>query len=479
MIDLNRVTDRVAGYGLRPAMVLVACFVGPTGYAVSAMLGRRIEGFPTLTVTVLTLVFALVGAAMTSDGVETDLADVMRRVAILAVVAIAVGLFVPSLRSSIDEISAGWANWSSLFSSPFLQVLVVFLLAHATGHGVAARVAMFVDGGRTRQTDRLREENLLMMWLVAASVAVAAVGLAGTAIGAQGGVLAVSAMLISGLTVAHLRATTPHAGGRRPAIVVTSMRLRRLAVAGAVGVVVLVAVVGVALLPPVITEASPRFVTWLSQFNIEADTPPMWFEPDPEGAEVTEGGDQGGELTDDTVRERVGEGDLPMWPFPVIAGALLLWLAIYVIRAGRWREIWETILEWLRAGRGGPRGEDLRADPLEELERDAEASARSGRFDRFRPRPRDPRGAILHDYLRAERALARHEFGREGWETLFEHADRLGLGGEHRELAEIASEARYARPDPPADAAVRSRELARTVIRGVRSGRPADDPVAR
>ena len=475
MIDLDRITDRVAGYGLRPALVLVACFVGPPSYAVAAMLGRRIDGFPTLTVAILTLVFALLGAAMTSDGVETDLADVMRRVAVLAVVAIGVGMSVPSWGSSLSDVVG---RWTSLFSSPFLQVLVVFLLAHATGHGVAARVAMFVDGGRTRQTDRLREENLLLMWLVAASITVVAIGLAGVTIGALGGGLAIAAMLISGLTIAHLRATTPHAGGRRPAIVVTSMRLRRLAAFGAVGVVTLVAVVGVALLPPAITEASPRFVTWLSQFNIEADTPQMWFEPDPEGAQVTEGGDQGGELTDDTVRDRVGEGNLPLWPFPVIAGALLLWLAVYVVRAGRWREIWATILEWLRAGRRGPRGEDLRYDPLEELDRDAEASARSGRFDRFRPRPRDPRGAILHDYLRAERALARHEFGREGWETLFEHADRLGLGAEHRELAEIASEARYARPEPSADAAVRSRELARTVIRGVKSRRPADDPVA-
>lgn len=474
MIDLNRVTDRVAGYGLRPALVLVVCFVGPTGYAVAALLGRWIDGFPTLTVTFLSLTSALLGAAMTSDSTQPDVADAIRRIAILALVAIAIGMFVPSWSSSLSDVVEGW---TSVFSRPFLQVLVLFLLAHATGHGVAVRVAMFVDGARTRQTDRLREENLLLMWLVAATITVVAVGLAGSAVGVPGGGLAVAAMLSSGLAIAHLRAMTPHAGGRRPAIVVTSLRLRRLAVAGAVGVVVLVAVVGVALLPPAVTEASPRFVAWLSQFNIEADTPQMWFEPDPEGAQVTEGGDQGGELDDDTVRRRVGEGDMPLWPLPVIAGALVLWLAVYVLRAGRWREIWATILEWLRAGGGRRRDEDQRYDPVEELERDA-ASSRSDRFDRFRPRPRDPRGAILHDYLRAERALTRHESGREGWETLFEHADRLGLGAEHRELAEIASEARYARPEPPAEAANRSRELARTVIRGIRSRRPADDPVA-
>lgn len=476
MIDVHRITDRVAGFGLRPALVLVTCFVGPAGYAVAALLGRRIEGFPTLTVTTLTVAVALLGAALTSDGAQPDLADVFARVAILALVAVGVGMFVPSLGGSLSDVAARWTN---LFASPFLQVLVVFLLAHATGHGVAVRVAMFVDGARTRQTDRLREENLLLMWLAAATITVAAVGLASGAIGPLAGGLAVMAMLISGLVIAHLRATTPHAGGRRPAIVVTSMPLRRFAVGGAVAVVVLVAVVGVAMLPPVITEASPRLVAWLSQYNIEADTPPMWFEPDPEGAEVTEGGDQGGELDDDTVRERVGEGDVPLWPLPVITGALLLWLAVYLIRAGRWRELWAAILEWLHAGRGRRRGEDQRYDPLEELERDATSSVRSERFDRFRPRPRDPRGAILHDYLRAERALARHEFGREGWETLFEHADRIGLGAEHRELAELASDARYAHPEPSADAALRSRELARTVIRGVKARRPVDDPVAR
>lgn len=475
MSYLDRMTDRLAGLGLRPALVLATCFVGPTAYAVAALLARRIEGFPTLVVSALTLLVALLGTAMTSDDAQPDIADVLRRGAILAVAAILVGLFTPSLGESLSAIAT---RWTSLFSTPFLPVLLLLLLAHATGHGVAARVALFVDGRRTKQTDRLREENLLLMWLVAASTTVAAIGLGGAATDGFVAWLAVAAMGVSGLTIAHLRAMTPHADGRRPAIVVAPLRPRRVAVAGAAAVVALLAVIGVALLPPAITEASPRLVAWLSQYAGEVDTPPVFSPPDAEGAEVSEGGDEGGELDDTAQRERVGEGDLPLWPFPVIAGALLVWLAVWVIRGGRWREIWAAILEWLRATSGGT-GRDERDDPVDELERDASSrSAWSERLDRFRPRPRDPRGAILHDYLRAERALARHDVGRDGWETLFEHAARLGLGAQHRELAELASDARYGRPEPSTDAAVRSRELARTVIRTVKDHRPTDEPVA-
>jgi hypothetical protein len=467
--DLDRPTNRLGGVGLRHALILVVAFVTPPAYAVAAMLGSAFDGFPTLFATFVVVGAAILGSVFFGITPSPTLLQLFLRGLGLLGLAVVVRLFTPSLTEALADI--GW-QLTGTFAPPYGRVLLAIGAAHAAGHGVTARVALFADGPRTRVADREGEQHLFTMWLVSVVITVLAIGVAGRSAGLLGTVAGVVGVVVGGATVAHLRTVTPHPGGRRPPIVVTATRLRRLAIGGAVGAAGIVAVAIVVSLPPAVTEASPRLIAWLTQVEFDPDGPNFWRPGD--GPQVSEGTDVGEPVPQTQVeRERGGELDAPpTWPYIAIVSFIALAVLVYWIREDRWRRIWSTIWGWLR---WRPRSGSDPEHPLEDVDplvREGPSRERRPRFERFRPRPRDARGAILYDYLRAERALAKEDLGRDGWETPLEHAARLGLDDEHRELAHLASVARYGRDDPPQAMAERSRHLAKHVVHEVRQRPP-------
>jgi hypothetical protein len=461
----ERMTSRLGGVGLRPAMVLVSAFVAPGAYAVAARAATTLEGFPSLAVTLLVVASALVGSMLAGDSPSLSVKQLLGRGTALVLVAIAVRLTVPSPSRAVSEISEGAAG---LMATPFARVLLLLIVAHAVGHAVTARVALFADGPRTRHTDRAGEQDMVGMWLASVAVNVVLVGWGSAAAGVTGAALAIVAALTSAGVLAHVRATTPHPGGRRPSVVIASTRVRRGAVIGALVVAVVATVGVVALLPPAVTEASPRLIAWLSQIDFDPERP-RWTPPEG-GERITEPGDTGVTFSEEEPGDPRPEfGEPTTWPIALLTAALTAVLVVYLLRGGRWWHVWRTIWAWLRLRPGRAQATDEGFDDAVPLARETTStSSWYERLERFRPRPRDPRGAILYDYLRAERALSRHELGRDGWETPLEHAERVGVGNEHRELAGLASAARYGRAAPPDEAAERSRDLARAVTRSVR-----------
>jgi hypothetical protein len=463
--DLDRPTNRLGGVGLRHALVLVVAFVTPGAYAVMAMLGSAFDGFPTVFATAVTVGAALLGAVFFGITPSPSLLQLFLRGLGLLGLAVVVRLFTPSLTEALSDI--GW-QLTGTFAAPYGRVFLAVAAAHAAGHGVTARVAVFADGPRTRIADREGEQHLFTMWLVSVIVTVVAIGVAAGAAGLSASVLGLAGVLLGGVTIAHLRSVTPHPGGRRAPIVVPAARLRQLTIGGAVGATAIVAVAVVLSLPPAVTEASPRLIAWLTQVEFDPDDPRFWSPGDER--QISEG-NGAGELVPQTPIERERGGELeapPPWPYMLVAAIIALAIVAYWIREDRWRHLWSTIWGWLRRRRRPSSGSDDDLEEVDPLGTEEVPRRRRGRLDRFRPRPRDPRGAILHDYLRAERTLAREDLGRERFETPLEHAGRLGLADEHHELAHLASVARYGREDPPTIMAERSRELARHVVRHVR-----------
>lgn len=455
-------------------MALTAAIVVPPAYGIGALTAANVEGTSAVAITLVTLLVAVSATLLVGLSPSPSVPQLLTRGVGLALLAIAFGAFSPSLSASW---SAATDGLSGILSTPFGRLWLLFTAAHMTGHGVGARVALFVEGPATRSADRLGEEAMVALLLTSATVNAVVIGLTAPHVGLPGMVMAAGATLLAVLTLAHLRASTPHPGGRRaPLRVATSRRRWQGMVAGTLLLVVALTAVGVTALPAAVTEASPRFVAWFLDAGFDIEPPPRWG-TQPEGERVTEGGAVGGPLDEGvTPRSRVPDEAAPPWilmTVGVLALSVLLVLLGLLVRRERWREILRTLWRWLRAGGPARAVADGGYEPVGPGRSGPSQGPRSGRLERFRPRPRDPRGAILYDYLRAERSLARHDLPRARWETLLEYADRLGLGSHLRELAELASHARYGREEPPSTSAERSRELARHVTRVARDREPA------
>jgi hypothetical protein len=81
--------------------------------------------------------------------------------------------------------------------------------------------------------------------------------------------------------------------------------------------------------------------------------------------------------------------------------------------------------------------------------------------ERFRPRPREPAAAILHDYRLVQRRLPDGRRRRPS-ETVLAHAVREDIGA-LSELADLVCDIRYAGRRPTTTDADRSRQLTRTL----------------
>jgi hypothetical protein len=121
-------------------------------------------------------------------------------------------------------------------------------------------------------------------------------------------------------------------------------------------------------------------------------------------------------------------------------------------------------------GRGRPGrvvDDDGERDPDRPVEAvaDAPLAARAPAWvQRFRPRPRDPAAAILHDYRLVQRRLPGPRRRRPS-ETVLAHAEREDTA-DLAELAGMVCAVRFAEHAPTADNAERSRLLARRLTHG-------------
>lgn len=121
-------------------------------------------------------------------------------------------------------------------------------------------------------------------------------------------------------------------------------------------------------------------------------------------------------------------------------------------------------------GRGRARrvvADDEERDPDSPVEAVADAPLGAGAtawVQRFRPRPRDPAAAILHDYRLVQRRLPGPRRRRPS-ETVLAHAEREHTA-DLAELADMVCAIRFAGHAPTADDAERSRLLARRLTHG-------------
>ncbi len=461
-------TRRLGGVGMRPALALTAAFVAPPAYATSAWLGARIDGHPSVLVALLIVAAALSAVLLVGFTPSPGVTQLVGRGTVLALVAIGVRLLVPSAGEALPAVAAREAG---ILALPFWPVFLLLVIAQTIGHAVGARVALFAEGPRNRISDRAGEQGLVTMWLIAAGVSLVTLGATRPAAGLVGGLLAGAGVMAGAGVIVHLRASTPHPGGRRPLIELGSPALRRRSATVGLAATGLIAVALAFALPPAVTEASPRFIAWLGQLEFSPDDPFPRFQPrDPEVPPDLVGAEPWRREEPPVEGDRIELEAAPVWPVAVVGTAVLVvLLAWFLRRADRWRRMVAAIWRWLRrpADRASP--DDAEVTPATPGRAEvSRPTAWQSTVARFRPRPRDPRGAILHDYLRLDRTLGRHELGREGAETPLEHAERLALGEQLRELATLASGARFGRADPPPAAAERSRTLQRELARRVR-----------
>lgn len=103
-------------------------------------------------------------------------------------------------------------------------------------------------------------------------------------------------------------------------------------------------------------------------------------------------------------------------------------------------------------------------DPVRAVGDRALAARAPAWVQRFRPRPRDPAGAILHDYRLVQRRLPSARRRRPS-ETVLAHAEREHAA-DLAELAELVCAIRFAQRVPTADDAERSRLLVRRLTHG-------------
>jgi hypothetical protein len=464
-----------SGAGVRHGVVLVLCVVVPVVHAAGSAAALRIEGFPVwglvLLVSAVAVGLGILGAIAPRPGVT----GVLSRLVGAATLALAVRMLVPSPTRALAEIRAGEAY---LVSGTVLIVFVMLLFGAAVGHLVIGGVDAVAEGRAS--TDAAREDDRVLLvnaWGTALLMIVVA-GFTHRSAGPIGQLLFVVAFVVALLALADLRSRIPAPGAARAPIVAVSRRVRVVAFVLPTMLVVAGVAVTVPLVPAALQEGVGRPSEWVEELELD-------WEPRRRpgiGAE--------GEL--DALLER---GPMEFWELPelpelreiavpVWLQALLLVLFVgalaLVLRPDRWlrtfRRLWAAL---------GGRDRDDAGDPFDELPPldDAEvgpgtAGARlRGALERVRPRPRDPRQAIVHDYLRVERSLARDEGARRPSETPLEHAYRLHAAegtGEFAllvELAGLVSTARYAASPPAPEVADRSRELQRSLDRSLR-GRP-------
>jgi hypothetical protein len=461
-----------AAAGIRHAVGLAIAFALPVGMGVAAATGLRVAGFPVVGVTLLAVASAVLGSVLAAIRPLPRIRQLGARAVGAVAIAILVRLTIPSLREALPAVRRFEAP---LLTGSVVVVTILLLVVHAYGHLFTARVAAVAAGNANLERAQWAEQRVTSATFGAAVVLAIVAAATANATGWFGLLLTLGGVVAGLVLVLDLRDKAPPTpGSRRAAVLAVPRQVRLRSALGALAVTVVLTGLAVPLTPTVDLRVSDRLPGWIENLTIERDRRPA---PPGDGRGRHLLGDV--PEVDSRVREDGGLIDLPTGPLAALLAAVVFGL-LALLRPDRWLETLRRLLALLTGGRLG--GLDRDEGDIEAIER-AETDRSRGRWrdalDRFRPRPRDPRHAIVHDYLRAERALARAERPRRHDETPLEHAARVGVAEELTTLAALASTARFA-PREPSDAdADRARTLAQAVERAAGSLEPgAVDPAS-
>jgi hypothetical protein len=448
--------------GLRHALGLAAAVSLPLGLGVAAMTGRNVDGFPTVAVVLLTVAAGLLGALLAAVAPLPKLRQLGLRVTVALLVAVLVRLTIPSLTVTVPAIVA----WEApLVTGSVVVVTPLLLVAHAYGHLFLVRVAAVASPSDTMGRRRWAEERLTSAAWGAAVLLTVVASITGAATGAIGVVVTVGAVLAGLWLLADLRDRTRPPGARRAAVLAVPRQVRRASIALALALATAVAVLAVPVMPTVDVLGGEEPPAWLQALTLpdrERGSAPS----DPVIGRHAERDDDDPEVRE---VEDAGLVTLPTWPFALLLAALAVALLL-AFRPTDWLATLRRLLALLSGGRlGGEPEADGEFSALEDEGRDGGGRRWRDALDRFRPRPRDPRHAIVHDYLRAERALARADRGRAPTETPLEHAARVHLDRQLDALAALVSTARFAPTEPTEADADEARRLAGEVQEAVRA----------
>jgi hypothetical protein len=450
--------------GLRHALGLAAALALPLGVGVAAATARNVVGFPAVAVVFLTLAAGLLGAALAAITPLPKLRQLGVRLLSGLVAALVVRLAIPSPATAIRAILA----WEApLVTGSVLVVTLLLLVAHAYGHLFMVRVTAVVTPSDTMERRRWAEERLTSAaW--GAAVLLTVVGAStGSATGALGVGVTVTAVLAGLWLLADLRDRTRPPGARRAAVLAVPRRVRQASIALALVLATAVAVLAVPLMPTVDVLGGEEPPAWLQRLTLPDTDRPRQLPSDPVIGRHADSDEDEAEVRE---VEDAGLITLPTWPIGVLLAALAVGLLL-ALRPASWVATLRRLLAVLSGGRlAGEVGEDGEFGVVERAAREGAGGGRwRGTLDRLRPRPRDPRHAIVHDYLRAERALARADRGRASTETPLEHAARVHLDRQLDRLAALVSTARFASGEPSEADADEARRLAAGVQEAVRA----------
>jgi hypothetical protein len=462
--------------GVRHGLVLALCAVVPVVHAMGAATAGRLPGFPVAGL-VLLVAGVTVGAGLLGvDARRPGLSGIASRMAGAAVLAMAVRMTVPTPTRAIEEIREGA---SYLVSGAALVAFVALLLGFAAGHLVTSRTVVIARGHPALDAARAYDRQLLVSSWGTVLVLLLVAGLTHRTTGPAGLVVLAGALLTGLTVVADLRSRIPPPGGAsRPPIVAAPGSIARNASLLAVAIVVLLTALTVPLVPAAVQEGLGRPSEWtadLIDLDWDPARPPVWS---PDGLREALLDDHPFQFLELPALPEERVLAVPSWlRWALVAGAVAGLLV--VLRPDRWgptlRRMWAAM-----RGAGGEDDEEL-FETLEPLGEDEEDDAPPGRvrgvLERVRPRPRDPRQAIVHDYLRVDRLLSRDELGRAVGETPLEHAARVGSSSSDGglpaldELAGLVSAARYGRTAPTSQVVDRSRALQQQLERDLRARR--------
>lgn len=456
------------GVGQRHALGLTLALVVPLAAVTVQWFAPGTADFPRALTLIGTVLTVLVGLAMAPDSLRLRVRQVATRFLGLVLLALAIRFAQPDPLAAWESYRAGA---ETLTSSRFLVPLLLFVVAIVAAQVISTKVAAAVVGARTANADRARETTAVQVWFGVTTLFL----LFGAApAGRSPWVLAclVLGPIAALFVLADLRTTLRGPDGDRPVLRGGPRRAIHVTAGVALAGVVGLAGVGLALLPDRTMEGLGRPSEWVGDaFDWDFRQRTGQRDGVVGGGEHADREDdaEGVARADRTSNIFSNVADPPWW---LIAGLVAL-VAWAVFRPKQWGRLLQRLWLLLR----GAMGLSTDAGDTEAWSGDVVAGRGPSRLrqalQRLLPRPRDPRQAVIYDYLRVERALERgndddHALARELWETPLEHAERVTLGEAHAELAALTSTARFAREAPSATDAERSLELRHAVERLVR-----------
>ncbi|MCC5947791.1 MAG: DUF4129 domain-containing protein [Nitriliruptoraceae bacterium] len=375
-----------------------------------------------------------------------------------------------------DSVARGSGVWPAGTTPVDLRTLATTILV-ASSFGIAASVsirAVAVLDATAPEEEQVRSEGVLgvLLMILVGFLVLHAIPLTTVPAGGQWAVAGAVVLTLGSLAAVRGRARVH--GGIRPPLVDRPGGVLVAASVGGLGAIVL----ATALLAPVAAVVEPPDVrpllAWVGDRLdglLGGGDPPLAPELPPPPAD----GDLMDELQlDEDAPDPSADDPFSLdWSVPWWVGALLIAAVVAAItRPARLRAWWRSLRA--RVGRGP------RTEGLEDVEvtggEDAGTPGEVGGVLRdrlrawgraLRPRPREPRAAILHDYARLQRVLARRGDGRGASETPLDHARRVSVAPQIEPFASLVSEARWAAAPPSAQAAARSRALVEELIDAV------------